>query len=80
MKIALMLILLIGLIGCAVDDPETRSVCVAGHVESGTMILPDGNGGMTIIPTSDYVCDQRIIQTCQKFTTVDGHKKCEVYQ
>lgn len=32
--------------------------CLASHVEDSVMLIPDSNGGTTMVPTSDVVCDQ----------------------
>lgn len=32
--------------------------CLANHEEDSVMLIPDSNGGMTTVPTTDTVCDQ----------------------
>ncbi|PZS57411.1 hypothetical protein [Stenotrophomonas maltophilia] len=57
----LILALCAGLAACDMKPWPPRAdygSCLKGHTESGLMLIPNSNGGLSYIPTSDYVCDE----------------------
>lgn len=60
MNVIIAAIVLISLLsGCEQKPAEYVSVCVESHVQMNIRYVPNGAGGIGMIPVSERICDKR---------------------